>query len=474
MTGNAQRSESALRCPRCGAAVHLDSAGWYCGGACSAHLAKIGGVTLAMSDSRGFLCSVQAELAAINRLGAARMEYLSALAIEARLVPTGIKRLHEQAQATCRQGAMLKELLGCDLGARETDAFSQVTPGWGLGELVPWLIRDWGPVSELKQIEARLETACAAHLPDPASCRIAFPGCGAGGLAARLSAPFGEAFAFDTSLPVLAILARLLHQGSLDLCLAPPLTEAGQLALRGAEARHLEILAMDATRTAFADGALDGVLTAFLLDLLPDPHRLVAEVSRILAPGGIWINYGPSGPRGALWHFGGAETAELATQHGFSILESEPHRSTLFDFRASDPAGAWSSHVCHLLVASKTSKIPKRAATRPKGDTQAASIPVHFPGALIERRQRPGEGESILFAHERMPGRPVRFAIGPGSAAALASVDGHTPVAVLAARLVQSGLARDQTDAEAAYWRLIDAELLQLKTGSDVDAGFGK
>lgn len=417
---------------------------------------------------------MEAELAATMRLCAARMEYLPALANEAGLMPTGISRLRDQTRAACRQVAMLQDLLGSSLKVAETESFSQVVPSWSLEALAPWLIRDWGPARELEEIEARLAMACATHLRDPASCRIAFPGCGAGGLAARLAAPFGEAYAFDTSLPILAILARLLRQGSLDLCLAPPLTEAGRLAMRGADASQLEILAMDATRTAFANGALDCVVTAFLLDLIPDPHLLVAEVNRMLAPGGIWINYGPTGPRGALWHFSGVETVELAKRHGFSILESEPHRSTLFNFGAADPAGAWSSHVCNLLVAKKTSEISRAAAATPAGETTERDIPAHFPGALIERRQHPGENESILFVHERVPGRPVRFSIGPGFAAALASVDGQTPVAVLAARLVQSGLARDQKDAVAAYGRLIDSELLRLKTAGDGDVSLLK
>ena len=59
------------------------------------------------------------------------------------------------------------------------------------------------------------------------------------------------------------------------------------------------LAAMDAFDTVFADGSVDCVVTAFLLDLIPEPRRLADEIHRILRDKGVWINHGPSGPLSA-------------------------------------------------------------------------------------------------------------------------------------------------------------------------------
>ncbi len=191
------------------------------------------------------------------------------------------------------------------------------------------------------------------------------PGC-------PLSKTIQKAYAFDLSLPILAVVAQLLQMGEVDLQLAPPLADAGRLRLNGVETRNLTLLSMNATASGFADQSLDCVVTSFLLDVISEPTKLIEEIHRILVPGGVWVNYGPTGPRNALWHFDRSELSDLACSLGFELLQHVAHRTTLFAFGAEDSDGAWSSHMCHLTLfragradSCVLSRYPSRIGRRP-------------------------------------------------------------------------------------------------------------
>ncbi|HZA87047.1 MAG TPA: class I SAM-dependent methyltransferase, partial [Acidimicrobiales bacterium] len=61
--------------------------------------------------------------------------------------------------------------------------------------------------------------------------------------------------------------------------------------LRDAAARHgveLDLRLTDAEDTRLPDGSVDGVISTLVLCTVPDPAAAVAEVRRILAPGGTF------------------------------------------------------------------------------------------------------------------------------------------------------------------------------------------
>jgi SAM-dependent methyltransferase len=87
-------------------------------------------------------------------------------------------------------------------------------------------------------------------------------------------------------------------------------------ARRGAETRRLtnvECRVMDGQQMDLPDDSVDGVLSRFAIMLMPEPDRAVAEIRRVLRPGGR-LAYGVWGPfdrNGWLTHLVGA-----LLQHG--------------------------------------------------------------------------------------------------------------------------------------------------------------
>jgi SAM-dependent methyltransferase len=116
-----------------------------------------------------------------------------------------------------------------------------------------------------------------------------------------------------------------------------------------AEGADAEFVVGDALDLPFADGAFDAVVSVFGVVFVPDPERAIAEILRVLAPGGrallsAWVPDGPidamvgvlgrglvaagspSRPRFA-WHDPDAVRA-LAAQHGAAV-DAEDGRLTI-------------------------------------------------------------------------------------------------------------------------------------------------
>jgi SAM-dependent methyltransferase len=63
-----------------------------------------------------------------------------------------------------------------------------------------------------------------------------------------------------------------------------------------AAGNHLPLVLGDANRLPFGDAALDGVIAAHVLHLIPEWHRAVAEAHRVLRSGGVFLQ-----TRGTPW-----------------------------------------------------------------------------------------------------------------------------------------------------------------------------
>src|SRR5262249_20959795 len=153
---------------------------------------------------------------------------------------------------------------------------------------------------------------------------------------------FERVLGFDLTLPVLRVARHLLDGKSLDLALARAITQTGRITLRGREDRppipHVELVAMDALDTAFADASIGCVVASFLIDLFPEPRRLAREIHRILCDNGVWINYGPSGPLQAFLRFDQRETAAFLEAAGFTVSAAEAYRTTYLDLSRDCPS----------------------------------------------------------------------------------------------------------------------------------------
>ncbi len=79
------------------------------------------------------------------------------------------------------------------------------------------------------------------------------------------------------------------------------------------------LLEMDAQATSFATGSFDAAVAMFVASVVPDPHALVAELRRVVKPGGtiVFINHFAR-DRGPLWW------AERAMAPASSLLGWHP------------------------------------------------------------------------------------------------------------------------------------------------------
>lgn len=104
--------------------------------------------------------------------------------------------------------------------------------------------------------------------------------------------------------------------------------------LRGAQRRvsrerlgHVDgLLVMDATRLAFPDGAFDAAVVPYVLTVVPEPHRMMDEVRRVVRPGGeiVLVNHfgADRGPVAAVEAWLGRRSASLGwhPQFPFAVL----------------------------------------------------------------------------------------------------------------------------------------------------------
>jgi SAM-dependent methyltransferase len=101
----------------------------------------------------------------------------------------------------------------------------------------------------------------------------------------------------------------------------------------------------DALALCFADGSFDGVFCSNLLEHTPDPERLLAEIERVLRPGGwAWVSW-------CNWYspWGGHEIVPfhyLGPRLGLKVwrrLFGEPPRNVPFET-------LWPSHIGKVLA----------------------------------------------------------------------------------------------------------------------------
>lgn len=68
----------------------------------------------------------------------------------------------------------------------------------------------------------------------------------------------------------------------IDLC--RPMLQEARKKVQQEHLRHVTLLEMDAQQLAFADSVFDYVLAAFVISVVPDPVRAIAEMKRVAKP----------------------------------------------------------------------------------------------------------------------------------------------------------------------------------------------
>ena len=430
------------RCLQCHGALASNGLDLHCSN-CGKEYPAISGISILVREPSEYLRSELASLKRVSREARQRKEALQALGSDAGLPEVSIERHRDVIDAEIARAETFLALLGPAASAeidQSRRSLGARVSGWTLEALVPFLLRDWTNTSELDGIKDRIALALRHAFADLSQKSAVFPACGAGGLLAQLAPEFGHVLGFDLTLPALKAARDLLDGNSLDLALPRTINETGRVILRGNDGGsanpHVILAAMDAFETAFADGSVDCVVTAFLLDLIPEPRRLADEIHRILRHNGVWINYGPSGPLKALWRFDRTESAAFFEAAGFSVISAEAFRTTHLDVSKDCPSWSFQNHVCYLTSVRKTRaeqardrSLRRRARPSFRKSSRATS---RVPNSCIGERLGTDETPTTVLRHERLPSRVQSVEISKDMARLIALVDGKRTVAEIA------------------------------------------
>ena len=433
----------------------------------------VAGIPLLVSEPVDYLRTERAALVRVAREARQRRDSIDRVEPYAKLPDAALGRHRDVLNAEASQAESLLGLLEPTASALEppaggTHESQPVRAGWSFDVLTPYLLRDWTHSPELEAASSRICAALEHTFPDPRGKRVAFAGCGAGGLPARVSPDFERVLGFDLTLPILAAARHILDGKTLELALPRVLSESGCISLRndapGAGAR-VELLAMDALQTAFADRSIDCVVTVFLTDILPDPRALAKEIHRVLADGGVWINYGPSGNNlKALWHFDQTEAAAFFRTVGFTVLHAEAHRATNLDITHVCPAASFRNAVCYLTLARKSGEPEAQSSPGAPGPEEIREIvPQHFPGARLVHNLAAGQKGGLLFQHDRVPGRAENWKVNDRAAAVMGLVDGGRTVGEIADLLSRSEPPQTIDQTLRTFGRLFAQGLLSWR-----------
>jgi hypothetical protein len=250
-------------------------------------------------------------------------------------------RLEQRIDAQRSHAAQLRDCLA-PLELRSADANiasylalrTRLPPDQGLLTYYANVHRDWSwGAEENAGSLALVLRALGTHAPS----RVLVLGAGAG----RLAYDLHEATSAATTVgldfnPLLMLIARDIARGErrsmLEFPMAPR-SAAEQAVLRAlaapAPARAgLHWIVADTHRPPFAAGAFDTVVTPWLIDIVPEElGAFAARINRLLAPGGVWLNFGSLSFHGAhpAIRYSLEECIEIAGEAGFekAVVESD-------------------------------------------------------------------------------------------------------------------------------------------------------
>jgi demethylmenaquinone methyltransferase/2-methoxy-6-polyprenyl-1,4-benzoquinol methylase len=98
--------------------------------------------------------------------------------------------------------------------------------------------------------------------------------------------------------------SRLVPQGEvLGLDVAEPMIHLAQQRLRRLQVPNVSFQVGDMMALPFPEGSVDGVTVGYGLRNVPDPHRALAEIHRVLRPGGFLASLDFTRPANPLWRW---------------------------------------------------------------------------------------------------------------------------------------------------------------------------
>jgi SAM-dependent methyltransferase len=327
-------------CPACRESLDASATEIVCA-ACAQRFPRVAGMPVLLPEPDAHLALWRGQLGLLLERGAQTQQALNDAAAAQNLLDATRARLRALGAAVKAQVDDVASVLGPALGGAGA-------PGKGLPrgvvEHIGYLYRDWGwPSSGYRENDAPLAQLLEL-LGERRLGRLLVLGAGACGLAHALHLRGGatETVAVDIDPYLLVPAGAIVRGGSVRL------TEAALGVVDAAEVSRTWTLQSPADSPStspfhcvFADGlrppfvahSFDTVLTPWFIDQVPrDLPAFIAELSRLLRPGGHWLNQGPLiYPEQTPFdrRYARAELFDLARRHGLiagaHTIASQPY-----------------------------------------------------------------------------------------------------------------------------------------------------
>jgi SAM-dependent methyltransferase/uncharacterized protein YbaR (Trm112 family) len=409
----AQPDHGVYACVVCRGSVRPSPGGTLTCTVCARVYPPIGGIKVLVADPRRTLAL---------RLRALAEQRSEVTASKARLADAALAGRSGEALSLAEQGldgqladleliertlAPASEFLSTH--PQSPGPFTEFSPSddgwWSTHKMFPYFYRDWGGTREARFLTGLFAAAVGEYCVDRRQS-VAVLGCGACGLVYEMAELFPTVFGLDAAVDSLLLAKTLLDGGAIDLHFGFPRysTPVSQVlvGLHGPAAQRdgIELIVGNVNRLPFSGGALSCVITQYLIDVVFSPKALVAEIHRVLVPGGIWINFSTlsanlNPPVGR--SFDRLDVLDLPSflqRSGFTSLHQAVHRHTHVDLT---PLSDWATAGIHapVLWVARRDASPGRSVDHfadyfaGRADTLLAMVPVFSSYlGLVEERIR--------------------------------------------------------------------------------------
>ena len=271
--------------------------------------------------------------------------------------------------------------------------------GLPANDLFKYFYRDWSETEEARVTTALFAGAIKEYCQAGAGAAVVL-GCCACGLLYHIANLFPVAFGVEFSVSTLLLADRLLSGEEISVYLNLPSDEFPEVQscarLRGPMERRsgIKLIAANANQLPFRSSSLSCVMTQFLLDIMPNQQAFAAEIHRVLAPQGIWINFGNPGCVRRRDQFTHLDLPLFCKNAGFDLLDLSMHRYRHLDL---SEISEWAAAPVHPAIFFVARKGPNR------NDERADPFVEYFAGRGDSVRAKvPQLAVSVAVGHEKL------------------------------------------------------------------------
>ena len=314
-----------LFCPACRGQLALQGSTYGCT-QCRADYPTLGGVPCLLPEANRWRASWRLQLDELTRAGEETVSMFEKELRKPALLANTRLRLETQIALTRKTLAEVVAIIEPAAGPSVDDALP--APRIDPLNTFHYLHRDWAETTENGNA-----LGCVERVLDAAPLgRLLVLGAGAGRLAYDLHVTRRASLTVAIDIdPLVSLVAQKMASGErIELTEArsnaTEMTRFGALRTLQAPAGAVErfhVLLANGLQPPVRDHMFDTVLTPWFIDVVPaDLRDFMSVLSRVLVPGGRWLNYGPllfPPSRPAAYRYAREEVAEIAQAAGFDI-----------------------------------------------------------------------------------------------------------------------------------------------------------